>query len=110
MTAISAHAVLQEKRGSRRWDVQVPLQVRGLGTGPADATVSDLSRFGCGVRCQRPYHPGAEVKVILPGLAPLDAVVIWCRERDMGLKFDSPLHAAVADHLIRTYPAPSSED
>lgn len=107
MTSIAAHAVLQEKRASRRWDVAVPLQMRGLGTGPAGATVSDLSRFGCRIRCQRPYHPDARLNLTLPGLTAIDAVVIWCREREMGLAFDHPLHEAVADHLIRTYPATS---
>lgn len=31
--------------------------------------------------------------------------MIWCKEREMGLKFDHPLHEAVAEHLVRTYPA-----
>ena len=108
MTAIAAHAVLQEKRASRRWDVAVPLEMRGFGTGLASASVKDLSRFGCRVLCQRPYHPGAFINLTLPGLSALDAVVIWCREREMGLKFEHPLHEAVADHLIRTYPVGAS--
>lgn len=105
MTAVTAHAVLQEKRASRRWDVAVPLEMRGLGTGPSSAQVEDLSRFGCRVVGQRPYHPGASVRLTLPGLAAIDATVIWCKERQMGVEFDHPLHEAVADHLIRTYPA-----
>ncbi len=110
MTRIAAHAILQEKRASRRWDVAVPLEMRGLGTGPASATVSDLSRFGCRVLCQRPYHPGARINLTLPGLAAVDAHVVWCRKRVMGLEFDHPLHEAVADHLIRCYPAAPSAD
>ena len=103
MNAITAIAVLQEKRASRRWDVAVPTEMRGLGTGPTSAQVSDLSRFGCRVLGQRPYHPGAFIRLTLPGLTAIDATVIWCKQREMGLKFDHPLHEAVADHLVRTY-------
>ena len=105
MTAIAARAVLQEKRRSRRWDVEVPLQMRGLGTGPAASVVTDLSPFGCRVECERPYHPDARLNITLPGLTAIDATVVWCDERTMGLAFDHPLHEAVADHLVRHYPA-----
>ncbi len=66
MTAITAITVLQEKRASRRWDVAVPLEMRGLGTGPSSAQVSDRSPFGCRVLCQRPYHPDAFIRLTRP--------------------------------------------
>lgn len=110
MTAIAARAVLQEKRRSRRWDVQVPLRMRGLGSGPMASVVIDLSPGGCRAVCERPYHPGARLNLTLPGLTAIDATVVWCLERTMGLAFDHPLHEAVADHLIAHHPAPRARD
>ena len=109
MTAIAARAVLQEKRRSRRWDVQVPLQMRGLGSGPAASIVTDLSPFGCRIESERPYHVDARLNLTLPGLTAIDATVVWCEDRTMGLAFDHPLHEAVADHLVRSYPVARSD-
>lgn len=74
-------------------------RIRERGT-PFDIDVVDLSPTG--FRGETIYNLaiGARIFVTLPGLAALEAKVVWRDAAFVGCAFASPLHPAVFDHIV----------
>jgi hypothetical protein len=64
--------------------------------------VFDLTVAGC--RCEFVDRPGISerVSIKLEGLATLQANVCWVEQSMVGLSFQSPLHPAVLDMLLKS--------
>lgn len=63
--------------------------------------LEDISRSGFRIA----WFPGASIdqplKIRIPGLQLLTANIRWRREAAMGCEFDTPLHIAVFEHIVR---------
>lgn len=73
--------------------------------GPARSTVmlKDMTRFGAQIAGLAAPHPGEAISLILPGLYPRLAFVMWTRSGTAGLEFADPLPVDVFDAMIRDY-------
>lgn len=74
-------------------------RIRERGT-PFDLDVVDLSPTG--FRGETVYNLpiGSRIFATLPGLAPLEAKVMWRDAVFVGCAFATPLHPAVFDHIV----------
>lgn len=92
-----------EKRRTAREKVQGQASFRETGSGAFAVELSDIAPHGfCMLTYSRPAV-GTHIWVKLPGLNMLEAVVRRCDGNEHGCEFVHPLHAAVADHLVREW-------
>ena len=61
--------------------------------------LTDISTEGCGFASRWPFEVGTRVFLGLPGLEPWVGTIAWYAEGQGGMKFDRPLHAAVAQRF-----------
>jgi hypothetical protein len=73
--------------------------------GRQSVALSDLSITGCKMRAVHMSLAVGQKIVLRPeGMEGLTATVSWCSGQYAGVKFDHPLHPAIADHLCSLYP------
>ena len=65
------------------------------------ARLIDLSETGFKLAWLPDYNPGQPLKIRIPGIEPLNAKVCWHEGKQFGCAFESPLHIAVFEHLVR---------
>ena len=65
------------------------------------ARLSDLSETGFKLACLPDYSPGQPLKIRIPGIEPLNAKVCWHEGKQIGCAFETPLHVAVFEHIVR---------
>jgi hypothetical protein len=65
------------------------------------ARLDDLSQAGFRIAWLPEARPGQTLRIRIPGLQPLDAVIRWQRDKAVGCEFSSPLHIAVFEHILR---------
>ena len=88
-----------EGRRSLRKGVVMQARVRDRGT-PFNLKVIDLSTTGFRGETVYRLPLGSRVYVTLPGLAPIEAKVMWRDPRFVGCAFANPLHPAIFDHIV----------
>ena len=59
----------------------------------------NLSCGGCMIECFGDMQEGSRVEVDLSEVASMNGTVVWRIERNAGIKFDVPLHAAVVESM-----------
>ena len=74
-------------------------RIRQLKRPPEMIHVIDISTEGCGIRSKYFLPAGTRVLLNLPGLEVWLATVAWFEAGQGGLKFDRPLHPAVAERF-----------
>ena len=65
------------------------------------ARLSDLSATGFKLGWLPDYDPGRAIRIRIPGIQILTAKVCWHKGKQIGCAFESPLHVAVFEHLVR---------
>ena len=88
-----------EQRTTRRHRSNAMARVRQLKQPPEMIHVIDISAEGCGFRSKGYLPVGTRVLLTLPGLEVWLATVAWSEGDKGGLKFDRPLHPAVAERF-----------
>ena len=90
-----------DQRAAPRHKVHVTrATVRQLGQEAVEATLMDLSIFGCRVSVQENFDKGDRVFVRFAGSLPLAAQVIWSENGETGCRFDKPLERSLLRSLI----------
>ena len=91
----------EARRGGLRMDMEITAEVR-VGTGKwLRASLLDVSRDGFRVGWMPHAEPGATIKIRIPGLEHLTAVIRWRRDNGVGCEFERPLGLYVFEHLMR---------
>lgn len=87
----------------RRTDARKALSAvaffRERGRSREDVRVTDLSPSGCRIRLKGALICGEHGWVTLPTLAPWGCAIAWRSEEEAGVRFERPLHGAVADMI-----------
>ena len=65
------------------------------------ARLSDLSETGFKLAWLPEYAPGQPIRIRIPGIQVLNARICWHQGKQIGCAFESPLHVAVFEHLVR---------
>lgn len=84
------------RRQARRHRSNELARIRQFRQPPEMIHVTDISIDGCGFRARCSLPEGTRLLLNLPGLEVWLATVAWFEDGRGGLKFDRPLHPAVA--------------
>lgn len=98
-----------DHRTAARWPIDLPaeLAVRDR-PGAAAVRVGDISALGCLlVVADETVAVGRFVTVTLPGHAPLEGWIAWCKQGHAGVDFAQPLDEAKVDEIIAGWVYPS---
>ena len=101
-----------DHRHESRIVISIGLSVRERHCKSRSVELRDLSKRGCRV-CDRLLVAGHTIWVTLDGLAAIEGIVTWSHKGEAGIRFCTPLHQAVLDHLVGAHscrPAPSTDD
>lgn len=88
-----------ERRASERQVVQITrATTRARGSTPIDATLHDISIYGCKLASPRRHAAGDRLWLRLNDSLPIAAIVVWSDSGFTGCRFDEPIARA----LMRT--------
>jgi hypothetical protein len=93
----------QEDRCAPRTRLSIPASLRPSGDKGFATTVRDLSLGGFSCEALSRMRPGALCWVTLPGLAALQAEVIWNHNGMVGCAFANLLNPAVFEAVVARY-------
>ncbi len=107
MTSSDVHSryaiAAQEDRCAPRTRLTIPGSLRPSGDKGFATTVRDLSLGGFSAEALSRMRPGALCWLTLPGLAALQAEVIWNHEGMVGCAFANLLNPAVFESIVARY-------
>ena len=102
--ALSLIAPAERREGERRLVTVTRATVRGQGEMPSDATLLDLSIYGCRLRVPTPPAAGTRLWLRLDGGWPLRATVVWADTDRIGCRFDEPIANSTMRDFTRLRP------
>lgn len=88
-------------RAAKRVDFRAVVQFRA-GSRRAEVKVLDISVEGARVSAVHSLRVGERLYLKLPRLEPIEGVVAWSKEFELGCRFVTPLHPAVFDMVVAT--------
>ncbi len=88
-----------DQRGAHRFPTELEADCRSCNRSWS-SRLCNISTTGCMIVCPDPGLPGdALLRLRLRGLTAIDGRIIWQHKGHAGIKFLSPLHNAVLEHL-----------
>jgi hypothetical protein len=81
--------------------VLIGVKLRRPGENWFTSRISDLSASGFRVQSFAKLVPDGYIWIMLPGFESRRAKVLWVRDHQAGCAFDSPLHPAILDHIVK---------
>lgn len=108
MQALDNHSQRGGRSSNRefcRGDVAIIADVRVAGSNKTKVRVFDLSLTGYRMECLTFISGSQATFLSMPGFEQLESRIIWQTEWMYGCQFARPLHTAVYDHIVRTFPA-----
>jgi PilZ domain len=95
----------QEDRSAPRIKLNIPASMRPSGSSGFAVIVKDLSLSGVACEALTGMGAGTRVWLTLPGLAALQAKIVWNDGTMVGCEFDSLLNPAVLSNILARFPA-----
>lgn len=94
---------LVEHRRAERFTVTITrATVRKQGGAPVEATLHDLSVYGCRLETPATYGSDERLWLQLNGSLPIGAVVVWCKDGFIGCRFDEAIPRPLVRELTLT--------
>ena len=92
-----------EKRSSQRsrHTVLIGVKLRRPGETWFTSRISELSETGFRLHSFVALKPGMTVWVMFSGFEGRRAKVVWSKGHEAGCAFETPLHKAIYDHIMR---------
>ena len=84
-----------------RAEVALLCQVRQGGGAWSTIRLEDISQTGFRIAFLPISLESVPLRIQIPGLGPLTAHIRWQRGKVVGCEFDTPLHVAVFEHIVR---------
>lgn len=84
-----------------RQKVLIGVKLRRRGESWFASRVTDLSQEGFRLATFVKLSPGMQVWIMLPGFEGRKATVSWVGHHEAGCTFETPLHPAILDYIIR---------
>ncbi len=93
---------LNADRRAPRVGIELPVRCKH-GTERSTVILKDLNQYGARIEGLDKLRIDEAIQLMLPGLRPKTAFVIWSNERVAGLEFEHPLHDAVFESLVSDF-------
>lgn len=94
----------QEDRSAPRYRLKIPASMRPSGSPGFAVIVRDLSLSGVACEALTGMGPGTRIWLTLPGLAALQAKIVWNDGTIVGCAFDTLLNPAVMENVLARFP------
>jgi PilZ domain len=95
----------QEDRSAPRVRLKIPATMRPSGSPGFAVVVRDMSLSGVACEALTGMSAGTRVWLTLPGLAALQAKIVWNDGTMVGCEFDTLLNPAVMENILARFPA-----
>jgi len=102
MSALVDESKQRDMRRESRNGALIAVKFRRKGETWFRTKVTDMSPAGFRLLSFVKLRVGMEVWIMFPGFDGRKARVIWVANHEAGCTFESPLHPAIYDHIIRT--------
>ncbi len=93
---------LNADRRAPRVGIELPVRCKH-GTERSTVILKDLNQYGARIEGLENLRIDDTLRLMLPGLRPKMAFVVWSRDRVCGLEFEHPLHDAVFESLVSDF-------
>lgn len=90
-----------ERRSADRVPIGASVGVRNQLMGRERGIIKNLSVGGCAIVAPGVYPNGSRIFITIANFQPFVGQVVWCRDGEIGLQFEKPLHTAIVDHISR---------
>lgn len=90
-----------EGRDQHRHTVLIGVKLRRPGETWFTSRIADLSTTGFRLQSFVSLTPGMTIWIMFSGFEGRRAKVVWTRAHEAGCVFETPLHTAIYDHIIR---------
>lgn len=97
---------VSEGRSTDRHNVLIGVRLRRPGETWFTSRIADLSVGGFRLQSFIKLVPGMELWIMLPGFEGRKAQVTWAKGHEAGCAFESPLHPAILDHILKVGASP----
>lgn len=94
---------MRSQRRAERAEVSMTADLRNSVHPYHPVDVADLSVFGIRLETWAKHDPADRALIRLPSLAGIPARLVWSRDCQFGFAFETPLHPAVLDLLVRRH-------
>ncbi|NCN84046.1 MAG: hypothetical protein GW808_03305 [Sphingomonadales bacterium] len=96
----SQYRAVKPARIEQRTSYRHPVEIRRTAIRPHSKTAKtgklmDLSIYGCRVASDGIFTEGCRVWLRFEGSNPITAIAMWCRDGDVGCRFDEKLDPAL---------------
>ncbi len=88
-------------RWGKRAEVALMCEVRQGRDSWAMVRLDDISQTGFRVAWLPNCRNDLPLRIRIPGLAMLNAKIIWQEGKSVGCTFEAPLHVAVFEHIVK---------
>jgi hypothetical protein len=92
-----------DRRDALRWQVELPVSL-GTDKGPGNALVRNLSEGGMLIETDAISDVGASILIDLPGIDPIEGMIVWRKESLLGCSFANPIPTAVISAVLLQVP------
>lgn len=104
-TGIYGQAAMEDRCAPRQ-RVSIPASLRPSGSSAFSTVVHDLALGGFCANALRRMHPGNCCWLTLPGMAALQAEVVWWDSGRVGCAFTTLLSPVMHDHILQRHRLP----
>lgn len=94
-----APALVEQRSEPRHRILVTSATVRAHGGEPDEATLRDLSVYGCRITCSAGYPEGERLWLRFNGSMPVAASVVWNDGEQVGCRFDAPIERSLMRSL-----------
>ncbi len=98
----SENADSESKRRVARVGIELPVRCK-RGTERSTVILKDLNPHGARIEGIAKLRIDEPIYLMLPGLQPKLAFVVWSRDKVSGLEFERPLHDDVFENLVSEF-------
>ena len=95
----------QEDRSAPRVRLSIPATMRPSGSPGFAVVVRDMSLSGVACEALTGMAAGTRIWLTLPGLAAIQAKIVWNDGTIVGCEFDTLLNVAVMENILARFPA-----
>ena len=92
-------ALVEQRSEPRHRIIVTQATVRSQSKEPVEATLRDLSVYGCRLACATGHQQGERLWLRLKGNMPVAATVVWNDGDHLGCRFDAPIERSLMRSL-----------
>ncbi|WP_373486923.1 PilZ domain-containing protein [Blastomonas sp.] len=91
-----------DRRYAIRINVQIEADLVDQGRRHFSVVLTNLSITGCRFECSQPLRVPGSITLMIEGIEPIPATLVWMENGLIGAHFDEALRPTICNRIIRT--------